>query len=177
MSLRGAHHQRIDEKPFAHTIEQASNGKSVHRTRSRRCDRYRATDAVPIRAGREYWIFCYRIVSDNPSRRSQSQFITNEILNTARALPPMERWASSEITRSKSVGENKRWYLSLNSSDCTVVTTISALRHSSRRSWRYYRGVIILQIGDKCLVSLVFPAPACPPETTRAARYRSAEKV
>ena len=46
----------------------------------------------------------------------------------------MERWASSEMTKSKSVGENRVWYLLLNSSDCTVVTTISALRQSSRFS-------------------------------------------
>jgi len=46
----------------------------------------------------------------------------------------MERCASSEITRSKSVGEKSRWYLLLKSSDCTVVTTISARRQSSRFS-------------------------------------------
>ena len=39
----------------------------------------------------------------------------------------MERCDSSEITRSKSVGEKRLWYLLLKSSDWTVVTTISAL--------------------------------------------------
>ena len=46
----------------------------------------------------------------------------------------MERCASSEMTRSKSVGEKSERYLLLNRSDWTVLTTISALRQSSRRS-------------------------------------------
>ncbi len=41
-------------------------------------------------------------------------------------LSPMERRASSEMTRSKSVGEKSCWYLLLKRSDWTVVTTISA---------------------------------------------------
>ena len=130
----GIHDGGVDQKAVLHAVEQRVAKGGLAALAAKGAVGVQQQAALSFARVRLVALALSKLLQIIPGRGREAEFIAEKYSNTARALPPMERWASSEMTRSKSVGENRRWYLLLKSSDCTVVTTISALRQSSRFS-------------------------------------------